>query len=72
MGRERATFTVDAEILRELDSVAKELETTRSGLVEKSLLYFFDYLDVRLAEKRLADKKDAVIPAEKVWEELGL
>ena len=72
MGRERATFTVDAEILRELDSVAKELETTRSGLVEKSLLYFFDFLDVRLAEKRLADKKDAVIPAEKVWEELGL
>ncbi len=72
MGRERATFTMDAEILRELDSVAKELETTRSGLVEKSLLYFFDFLDVRLAEKRLADKKDVVIPAEKVWEELGL
>jgi len=72
MGRERATFTVDAEILRELDSVAKELETTRSGLVEKSLLYFFDFLDVRLAEKRLADKKDEVVPAEKVWEELGL
>ncbi|HNT26964.1 MAG TPA: hypothetical protein PKH10_02180 [bacterium] len=72
MGRERATFTVDAEILRELESVAKELETTRSGLVEKSLLYFFDFLDVRLAEKRLADKKDEVVPAEKVWEELGL
>ena len=72
MSRARAIFTLDSELIRELGELSAELATTRSGLVEQSLLFYFDYLDVKLAEKRLADAGDEVVSAEKVFEELGL
>jgi len=72
MSRTRAIFTLDSELVQELGELSAELTMTRSGLVEQSLLFYFDYLDVTLAEKRLADDGDEVVPGEKVFEELGL
>lgn len=75
MKRIRATFTIDEEILSELDEYAVELDTKKSHIVESSLTAFFDYLDVKLAEKRLADLengKSDTIPATEVWKELDI
>lgn len=72
MQRERATFTLDKEVIGELNSIAKELHLKKSHIIERALIIYFDYLDVEIAKKRLADKNDAVIPAEDVWNELGL
>lgn len=70
MSRKQVTVSIDCEILRQIDAVAKELGTTRRALVEDSFRYFLDHLDLYLAEKRLENKHDEVVPAEKVWEEL--
>ena len=72
MQRERATFTLDHEVIKELDSIAKELHLKKSHIIERALIIYFDYLDIEIAKQRLADKNDAVIPAEDVWNELGL
>ncbi|HOW52307.1 MAG TPA: hypothetical protein PLV42_09730 [bacterium] len=72
MGRKRLVVSLESETLNHIESVAKELEMTRNALVEDSLRYFFDHLDIYLAEKRLADPGDAVIAGEKVWKRLGL
>jgi len=72
MNRERTTFTLDSEIIKELNSISEELNLKKSHIVEKALILYFDYLDVKIAKKRIADKKDEIIPAKDVWKELGL
>ena len=75
MKRIRATFTVDEEILSELDKYAQELGTKKSHIIESSLTAFFDYLDLKLAEKRLVEIENGsseLVIAEDVWRELGI
>ena len=75
MTKIRSTFTVSDYIVDELNDVAKELNEKKSHIVEKALEMYFDYVDTQLADKRLDDLKDGkeeLIPAEKVFEELGV
>lgn len=75
MERPKATFTIDKNILMELDSVAKELGKKKSHIVEQALELYFDAVDTMIADSRLdglASGKDKAIPAEEVWKELGL
>lgn len=75
MERPKATFTIDKNILMELDSVAKELGKKKSHIVEQALELYFDAVDAMIADSRLdglASGKDKAIPAEEVWKELGL
>jgi hypothetical protein len=55
MKKKRATFTIDEDLLSELEDYSQELDTKKSHIVESSLTTFFDYLDVKIAEKRLDD-----------------
>jgi len=62
-------------LAKELDKIAKELGEKKSHIIRDALTYYFDYLDIKLAEKRLKEieeGKSELIPAEKVFKELGL
>jgi predicted DNA-binding protein len=75
MQKIRSTFTVSDFIIDELESVSQELGEKKSHIVEKALNMYFDYLDEKIADKRLDDLKSgktATIPAEEVFKELGL
>ncbi|HMM59051.1 MAG TPA: ribbon-helix-helix domain-containing protein [Candidatus Rifleibacterium sp.] len=75
MERPKVTFTIDKNILIELDSIAKELGQKKSHIVEQALELYFDTVDTIIADgrlDRLASGKDKTISAEEVWKELGL
>jgi metal-responsive CopG/Arc/MetJ family transcriptional regulator len=76
MGRRiRTTLSLDAGMVRELDDISIELKEKKSHLIEQAWQFYLDYLDVRIAEKRLAALKSGktrAIPAKKVFKDLGL
>lgn len=75
MERPRVSFTLDKNILNELDLVALELGKKKSHIVEQALELYFDTIDLVIAERRLdrlASGKDKVVSAEDVWKDLGL
>lgn len=75
MKRIRTTFTLDEDIVDELNQYAEELDTKKSHIVESSLTAFFDYLDLKIAEKRLQDLENGgseIVSAADVWKELDI
>ncbi len=75
MQKIRSTFTISDYIIDELNEVSAELNEKKSHIVEDALTMYFDYLDAKIADKRIDDiknGKEKVIPAEEVFRELGL
>jgi predicted transcriptional regulator len=75
MQKVRSTFTISDYIIDELSVVSEELNEKKSHIVEKALSMYFDYIDEKVADKRLDDLKSGVektVPAEEVFKELGL
>ncbi|MDD3148532.1 MAG: ribbon-helix-helix domain-containing protein [Candidatus Riflebacteria bacterium] len=75
MERPKVTFTIDKNILLELNSVAKELGQKKSHIVEQALELYFDTVDTIVADDRLdrlESGKDKTISADDVWKKLGL
>ncbi len=75
MAHVRLNISLEEDLAKELDQIAKELGEKKSHIVRDALMYYFDYLDVKLAEKRLKDLekgKTELIPAEEVFKKLGL
>ena len=75
MQRVRSTFTIDKDVINELNSVAEELGEKKSHIVEKALTMYYDYIDVVIAEKRvreLEEGKSRLIPADEAFKELGI
>ena len=71
----RHNITLDEEVSKELDTVAKELGEKISKIIEKSLTVYFDLLDLKLAKKRMKDLeegRDKLIDAGEVWKDLGI
>lgn len=71
----RHNITLDEDISLELDSVAGELGEKKSSIIEKALAVYFDFLDLKLAQKRMKDLKegrDRIIDAKEVWKEIGI
>ncbi|MFC2156472.1 hypothetical protein ACFLT9_01415 [Acidobacteriota bacterium] len=71
----RHNITLDQEISKELETVAKELGEKKSNLIEKALTVYFDLLDLKVAQKRLKELeegRDRLLEAEDVWENLGI
>jgi predicted DNA-binding protein len=61
---------LEEEMLRELDQYAKELNKTRTSLVEKAIELYFDRLDEMIADKRIDELQrgeSRVIPLEEVF-----
>ncbi len=71
----RHNITLDEDVSKELDTMAKELGEKKSKIIEKALTVYFDLLDLKLAEKRmkeLENGRDKLIDAEEVWKDLGI
>ena len=71
----RHNITIDEDISKELESVARELGEKKSSIIEKALEVYFDLLDLKLARKRLRDLekgRDRLLDPEEVWEKLGI
>ena len=71
----RHNITLDEDISMELDSVAGELGEKKSSIIEKALAVYFDFLDLKLVQKRMKDLKegrDRTINAKEVWKEIGI
>ena len=71
----RHNITLDEEISKELETVARELGEKKSNIIEKALVVYFDLLDLKIAQKRLKALKagrDRLVDAEDVWKRLGL
>ncbi len=71
----RHNITLDEDVSKELDTIAKELGEKKSKIIEKALTVYFDLLDLKLAKKRmkeLEEGRDKLIDAEEVWKDLGI
>ncbi len=70
----RHNITLTEDIARELDSVAGELGEKKSSVIEKALMVYFDLLDLKIAQKRMKDLKEAgqIVDARDVWKEIGI
>ena len=71
----RLNITLDKEIAEELEAISRELGEKKSKLIEKALTFYFDYIDVKIAEKRLKKLEKGetkTIPAQEVFKELDV
>ncbi|MQY61650.1 CopG family transcriptional regulator [bacterium] len=71
----RHNISLDEEVSKELETMAKELGEKKSKIIEKALTVYFDLLDIKLAKKRMKELEkggDKIIDAEEVWKDLGL
>ena len=75
MAHRRINISLEEELAQELDSIARELGEKKSHIVREALMHYFDYLDVKIAEKRLKELEEGrseTIPAEEVFRKAGL
>jgi predicted DNA-binding protein len=66
---------LDEELIFDLDNYAKELERTRTYIIEKAVTKYFDVLDEMISDKRIDEVKSGnveVFSLEQVASELGL
>ena len=66
---------MDETLLSNLDNYAKELERSRTYLIEKAVSAYFDKLDEIISDKRIDDikaGKTEVYSLEEVAQKLGL
>uniref|UniRef100_UPI0040473403 ribbon-helix-helix protein, CopG family n=1 Tax=Aliarcobacter sp. TaxID=2321116 RepID=UPI0040473403 len=66
---------LEESLLEELDIYAKELDRTRTYLIEKAVSNYFDTLDEMISDKRIDDikaGKSEVLSLEDVAKQLGL
>lgn len=71
----RMNITLPGAVSEELEAVSKELNSKKSHIITEALELYFDELDNAIAEKRLdeLEKGNAkTIPADEVWETLGI
>jgi predicted transcriptional regulator len=75
MSKKAINIRLDETILSELDSYAKELDRTRTYLIEKAITNYFDTLDEMISDKRIDEVKKGnveVFTLKQVAKELGL
>ena len=68
--RPAINIRLEKEMLNSLDNYARELEKTRTSLIEKAIDLYFDKLDEMVADKRIDALKKGeteVIPLELVF-----
>lgn len=75
MGKKAINIRLEESMLAELDSYAKELDRTRTYLIEKAVSNYFDTLDEMLSDKRIEEVKRGNVELytlEEVTKHLGM
>jgi predicted DNA-binding protein len=73
--KQAINIRLEKDVVETLDEYAKELEKTRTSLVEKAIDLYFDKLDEMVADKRIDDLKAGktkVVPLEEVFKKAGI
>ena len=68
-------FSLDSGIAKELEVVAKAMNSTQKEVVEKALDFYFDYTDALVADKIIEDidnKKIATYSKKEAYKILGI
>lgn len=71
----RINITLDKKLAEDLELFTKELDQKKSKIIENALIFYFDSIDTKIAEKRLKqleDKEILTIPAADVYNKLGI
>jgi len=66
---------LEKDIIETLDEYAKELNKTRTNLIEKAIDVYFDKLDEMIADKRIDNLKagkTTLVPLEEVFKKAGI
>ncbi|WP_456404982.1 ribbon-helix-helix protein, CopG family [Hydrogenimonas sp.] len=73
--KQAINIRLEKEMVKALDEYAKELEKTRTSLVEKAIELYFDRLDEMVADKRIDDLKSGkttAVSLEEVFKKAGI
>jgi predicted transcriptional regulator len=65
-------ITLPSSINDDLNHFAKELNEKKSHIIASALEMYFDYLDIKIAEKRLAEDDGERYTLDEVLNELGI
>ena len=71
MSTVRLNITLPASLNNDINRYAEELNEKKSHIIASALDVYFDYLDLRVAEKRLEDK-EPTLTLEEMKKELGI
>ena len=58
--RKAINIRMDENLLSNLDEYAKEMDRTRTYIIEKAVSAYFDTLDEMISDKRIDDIKKAI------------
>jgi len=75
MATTKKLISMDKGLAEELSNLSELLKIPQSEIVEKALDFYFDYLDLAVAEKisrEIEEGKMKVYDAEEVFKELGI
>lgn len=72
MNTVRLNITLPTSVNNDITRYAEELNEKKSHLIASALDMYFDYLDLRVAEKRLAEDDGVRYSLDEVFEELGV
>ncbi|WP_434656956.1 hypothetical protein [Sulfurimonas sp. NW9] len=71
MNTTRLNITLPTSLDNDINRYAKELKTKKSHLIASALDMYFDYIDLKEAERRL-ELKEPTISFDDMFQELGL
>ena len=72
MNTVRLNITLPASVNNDMTRYAEELNEKKSHIITSALDMYFDYLDIKVAEKRLNDPNETTISMKEMRKELGL
>ncbi len=67
----RLNITLPSSLNDDINHFAEELNEKKSHIIASALEMYFDYLDIKVAEKRLADNEET-ITFDELKKELGI
>jgi len=72
MNTVRLNVTLPASLNEDMNRFAEELNEKKSHIIASALEMYFDYLDLKVAEKRLSDPEFKSLAMDDFFQELGL
>jgi predicted transcriptional regulator len=68
----RLNITLPSSLNDDINHFAEELNEKKSHIIASALEMYFDYLDIKVAEKRLAEDDGKRYTLDEVFDELGV